>query len=121
LNRDGHDRDDGNPSRARDHLANERTYLAWLRTGANVMILGLVVAKFGPGSGYSMSSGAVLIAVGIAGLAYGTRRYRRISGEIEHGRFVTGTRGRGPALAAGVLIAAVLVALALVFLSRGGT
>ncbi|WP_139307046.1 DUF202 domain-containing protein, partial [Modestobacter sp. DSM 44400] len=31
----------GNPGRARDHLANERTYLAWLRTGANVMVVGL--------------------------------------------------------------------------------
>ena len=30
---------------ARDHLANERTYLAWLRTAINVMILGVAVAK----------------------------------------------------------------------------
>ncbi|WP_175484275.1 DUF202 domain-containing protein, partial [Modestobacter sp. DSM 44400] len=33
---DGGDEAGGNPGRARDHLANERTYLAWLRTGANV-------------------------------------------------------------------------------------
>ncbi len=33
-------------SRARDHLTNERTYLAWLRTAATVMVLGLAVAKF---------------------------------------------------------------------------
>ena len=31
----------------RDHLANERTQLAWLRTGANVMVVGLAVARFG--------------------------------------------------------------------------
>lgn len=38
--------DDTDPSHARDHLANERTYLAWLRTSANVMALGLAAAKF---------------------------------------------------------------------------
>ncbi|MHB1439238.1 MAG: YidH family protein [Cuniculiplasma sp.] len=30
-----------------DHMANERTYLAWVRTGIAVMALGFVVAKFG--------------------------------------------------------------------------
>jgi Domain of unknown function (DUF202) len=30
----------------RDHLANERTYLAWLRTTASVIVLGLAIAKF---------------------------------------------------------------------------
>lgn len=32
---------------ARDHLANERTLLAWLRTAVAVMALGFVVARFG--------------------------------------------------------------------------
>ncbi|MFD8034708.1 YidH family protein [Streptomyces sp. NPDC059717] len=35
-------------SRAREHLANERTYLAWLRTGISVAALGVAVAKFAP-------------------------------------------------------------------------
>jgi putative membrane protein len=30
----------------RDHAANERTYLAWIRTGITVMVLGLIVEKF---------------------------------------------------------------------------
>jgi putative membrane protein len=38
---------DGNVSTVSDHLANERTYLAWLRTGVTVIALGFVVAKFG--------------------------------------------------------------------------
>lgn len=29
----------------RDHLANERTYLAWLRTGMSMMGFGVVIAK----------------------------------------------------------------------------
>ncbi len=34
--------DDG---RVRDHLANERTYLAWMRTGIATMGFGVVIAK----------------------------------------------------------------------------
>jgi putative membrane protein len=33
--------------KARDHLANERTYLAWVRTGLATIGLGFVVARFG--------------------------------------------------------------------------
>lgn len=33
----------GNPS---DHLANERTYLAWVRTSIGIMAFGFVVVKF---------------------------------------------------------------------------
>jgi putative membrane protein len=32
--------------RVRDHLANERTYLAWLRSGVATMGFGVVIAKF---------------------------------------------------------------------------
>lgn len=30
-----------------DHLANERTFLAWIRTAITIIALGFVVAKFG--------------------------------------------------------------------------
>jgi len=36
-----------NPNLLRDHLANERTFLAWMRTAITVVALGFVVAKFG--------------------------------------------------------------------------
>lgn len=47
--------------RVRDHLANERTYLAWLRTGVAAMGLGVVIAKlkYLLGSSYQESSGAL--------------------------------------------------------------
>lgn len=35
------------PNELRDHLANERTFLAWVRTAITVIALGFVVAKFG--------------------------------------------------------------------------
>ena len=36
-----------NPNATRDHLANERTLLAWVRSGIAIMALGFVVARFG--------------------------------------------------------------------------
>jgi putative membrane protein len=35
------------PNELRDHLANERTFLAWVRTSITFVGLGFVVAKFG--------------------------------------------------------------------------
>lgn len=31
---------------ARDHMANERTFLAWIRTSIGIMAFGFVVEKF---------------------------------------------------------------------------
>ncbi|CAN5888523.1 hypothetical protein BH20ACT6_BH20ACT6_09220 [soil metagenome] len=110
-------------SRARDHMANERTYLAWLRTGANVMIVGLAVAKFAAGGGTSLLSlvaGGLLIAVGAAGLGYGAVRYRAVNRELEDGRFTVGSRGGGPVAAGVVLVAAVLVAGVLLLVDETG-
>jgi putative membrane protein len=36
-----------NPNELRDHLANERTLLAWVRTAITIMALGFVITKFG--------------------------------------------------------------------------
>jgi putative membrane protein len=35
-----------NPNRARDHLANERTFLAWLRTGIATIVFGFAIGRF---------------------------------------------------------------------------
>ncbi len=34
-----------NPSRVRDHLANERTYLAWMRSAIGLMGFGVVIVR----------------------------------------------------------------------------
>jgi putative membrane protein len=36
-----------NNGKASDHLANERTFLAWIRTSISIIVFGFVVAKFG--------------------------------------------------------------------------
>lgn len=101
---------------ARDHMANERTYLAWLRTAANVMVLGLAIVTFAnKTTWFSAMAGGILVVVGACGLIYGTSRYRRVNREIESGHYITGSRGRGPMLASAVLIVAILAALFLLF------
>jgi putative membrane protein len=36
----------GAPDRARDHLANERTFLAWVRTGLAMVVFGFALGRF---------------------------------------------------------------------------
>ena len=79
-----------NPS---DHLANERTFLAWIRTSIAIMGFGFVVVKFAlfikqislvlttkqtvlPGKGYSTQIGILLVAVGAFMAFYSWLRYR---------------------------------------------
>lgn len=107
----------------RDHLANERTQLAWLRTGANIMVVGLVVARFGEQgevSTASLAAGAVLVLVGAGTIVYGTLRYRRVARELREGSAAAAASSAGPSIAAGVVIAAVVVAATILIASSGG-
>jgi putative membrane protein len=95
---------------AREHLANERTYLAWLRTIMATMALGLAAAKFGSRSVvYAFSAGGLLVCTAIAVFGYATVRYRTITEEVARGRFTVSSRG--PITAAAALVLAVLAAL----------
>jgi len=99
--KDKMDQSDG--GRATDHLANERTYLAWVRTSVTIMALGFVVAKFGliirelsPSSvtvptHVSSAVGVILVLIGavLQGLAF--RRFRRNRARIIQGSFESET------------------------------
>ena len=96
----------------RDHLANERTQLAWLRTSANVVVVGLAVARFADGgevTAASLVAGGVLILTGAVGVLYGTLRYRRVSAAIRVGDVDAVSSSLGPTVAALVLLLAVSV------------
>jgi uncharacterized membrane protein YidH (DUF202 family) len=106
----------GADSRTRDELANERTFLAWLRTAANVMIVGLAIAKFGTGNevtSWSLSAGAILVVAGGAGAVYGGARYRQTSRDLDAGVVWPSDRTKGPVIAALILVVAIVLSLAL--------
>ncbi|MEV5875377.1 DUF202 domain-containing protein [Streptomyces sp. NPDC052101] len=97
-------------STARDHLANERTYLAWLRTGISVSSLGIAIAKFAPHRGHrAVAAGLILLFAGLLVSGYGTWRYRAVGRQLDAGVFT-------PAGFTATVTAAVVTFLALIAL-----
>src|SRR5579872_4694205 len=90
-------------SNASDHLANERTLLAWIRTSVSIIVFGFVVAKFGitlrqllevtgraaqsTNTGASAYLGAAFVAIGVAFTVGAWVHYARTRIAIEQGRF----------------------------------
>jgi putative membrane protein len=94
----------GGPSNlARDHLANERTFLAWVRTGIAVVVFGFAIGRFAialrqwiqmegngraiPTSGVSVWFGTVAIFAGVIVCLAGLARYRRTREQLDSGKF----------------------------------
>jgi putative membrane protein len=90
-----------NPNRARDHLANERTFLAWVRTGVAIVVFGFAIGRFSLAmrqlaslssspvrtAGMSVWMGAGSIAAGIALVVAGLIRYRKTRTQLDAGNF----------------------------------
>ena len=87
----------------RDYLAEERTFLAWIRTSIALMGFGFVVAHFGifanephvtnHASGVqpddlSLWFGTALIAMGVTVSLFSAWCYTRLVGELNRGQFV---------------------------------
>ena len=93
--------DNPNPNRARDHLANERTFLAWVRTGAAIVIFGFAIGRFSIAlrqlssleghplrrSGISVWMGASSIVLGVMLVVAGLVRYRKTRVRLDQGTF----------------------------------
>jgi putative membrane protein len=87
--------------RATEYLANERTFLAWVRTSIAIMSLGFVVARFGlwlrelathlapqaqmRGSGSSAPIGLGMIALGGAIILVAAWRFHKVNRQIDEG------------------------------------
>ena len=90
-----------NPNRARDHLANERTFLAWVRTGAAIVVFGFAIGRFSIAlrqltaleghplhrSGISVWMGACSIVLGVLLVVAGLVRYRQTRTRLDQGSF----------------------------------
>ena len=90
----------GNPS---DHLANERTFLAWIRTSIGIMAFGFVVVKFSlfvkqismilgketviHQTGYSGILGIILVTVGTMTAVLSYVRYKQSKSQLNTGNY----------------------------------
>ena len=71
----------------RTHLANERTYLAWLRSGLTAVAVGLGVAKFLPDLADAGTTWPyVALGAGFC-LLVGIQRMRQVTKALERGAF----------------------------------
>ncbi len=94
--------DEINPSRVRNrrvHMANERTFLAWIRTSVAIMAFGFVVEKFSlfvkqmayylgkeaapPPQGYSSMIGIILVGLGMVMGVLAFIRYKKVERQID--------------------------------------
>ena len=81
-------------SLARDQLANERTFLAWVRTGLGFVGVGVVLNKLVDTRGAEAVSLALLfMTAGIVQLVYGLVRYRRVARLLTEGQYAPAQRG----------------------------
>ena len=102
----------------REHLANERTLLSWVRTGISLISIGLVVERAGALVDASMRVGTTnaselfglaLALLGALTLVLGTTQFLRNRRRISTGEFV-------PSAAAYLIIVAGSLAFATVFI-----
>ena len=102
----------------RDHLANERTLLAWVRTALTIVALGFVVGRLlveegGTPDPVSIAIGAALVLLGGGASVLAAVRFMRIQHEIDAASFHPTSR-LDLALSGGVAVAAVMLAIYLV-------
>lgn len=104
----------------RTHLANERTYLAWWRTGLTALASGVAVGRVVPSLTHQTRwpyaiLGAGFALVGIVAIAYGFVRQQAVRDAVRRGRFEYAHESVLVALTvAGMALAALLLVLVLV-------
>ncbi len=88
-----------NPSRVREHLANERTYLAWMRTAVSLIGFGVVIVRlhhfFPPQAhnpGNSWKLGLVFSLVGLVTVLLSTQQYFAIRRAIDSDTYDSSVR-----------------------------
>ncbi len=114
------------PGAPTDYLANERTFLAWVRTGITLVALGFVVARFnllirelggnGASSPYANAFGIALVLLGVIVVVLAQLRQRNVRAALKAGTFIDSDRllwlVTGAMVAVGVALAIYLLATA---------
>ncbi len=111
----------------RDHAANERTFLAWIRTGVALMAFGFAIARFGlflremaairtpPQAASQLGSawfGVAMVVLGLVTNVFATVRYMRIRKALDEQKTIS----MSPGLVYVVGFGSVLVAIAMAIL-----
>jgi putative membrane protein len=107
--------------RVTDHLANERTFLAWFRTGLTMIALGIAAGQFltldaSPDIPIVRLLSTLLVATGASLVAIGTNRYRQNRERIDVADFQPA--GASVLLATGAALGTAILAIAFVWLIR---
>jgi putative membrane protein len=123
-----------NAAKGQEYLANERTFLAWIRTAIAVVSLGFVVARFslwlrqmaeasrapqGRLHGISLPMGELLMVFGGCLSVLAAWRYHVVNRQIEEDR-VSADRGLIVLVTAVVALLALAMALAMLFSEAKG-
>lgn len=89
-----------NPNRIRDHLANERTYLSWMRSGISLLGFGVLIVRMrvlrpplapqAPGNGWKL--GLAFAVVGLITVALSSWHYFAVRNDIEDDTYAPSDR-----------------------------
>jgi putative membrane protein len=76
----------------RTHLANERTFLAWWRTGLTALAAGIALGRVVPElssktKALDLAGGVIFALLGVAFVAYGTYREKVVRAAVARGEF----------------------------------
>ncbi len=88
-------------NKATNHLANERTFLAWVRTSVAIVVFGFAIGRFAIAlrqlsafqghpaktTGLSVWMGMISILAGVVMVVAGLVRYRKTRALLEEGKF----------------------------------
>lgn len=88
----------------REHAANERTFLAWVRTSIGIVGFGFLVTRFDVHSSIAHIAGLLLTVLGTVMIGLAAWRFARMGKEIDADKMHPGTGSRIDLALAGLLI-----------------
>lgn len=72
---------------SRTHLANQRTYAAWLRTGLSMAAAGLVLGRLAPREALerptALTLGGLFVLLGACMILFGAWNFRRVAARLD--------------------------------------